>query len=120
MTSFSPHSLTHARELLGECRLLAFFRWCVQTEAGRNGEYPMACNLMVEELDSGLDLDTIFRGSQGRMGYQLQAEAIGENTFRIAFGYFAEPTCGDGAEWEVAFSDAGEVLHGSAHDHWDC
>lgn len=115
MTSLRQQSINQARTLLGDNRLLAFFRW---SEAASLHDDPMACRCMVRELDGGSDLDAVFAWNPEGTGFLLHAEALGGNRFRIEFGYNAGFLCGDGAEWEVTFSDAGEVLHGSAQNHW--
>ena len=70
----------------------------------------MAIDLMNAELDYEFEWDKLFELDEEGMGFNLEAEEIGDNTFSISFDCKVEEGVGDGGIWEVKFDDLGNVL----------
>ena len=109
------HLPSHSRHLLGSKRLRSFLRWSVQT-MDEEDEMP-ACTLAIQELKAQRPLADLFSDGSPH-GFSLRIEKVCINTFRIEFGCQAGPAAGNGGQWEVVFTRAGEVAAGRLVSRW--
>ena len=109
------HLPSHSRHLLGTKRLRSFLRWSVQT-MDEEDEMP-ACTLAIQELKAQRPLADLFSDGSPH-GFSLRIEKVCINTFRIEFGCQAGPAAGNGGQWEVVFTRAGEVAAGRLVSRW--
>jgi hypothetical protein len=88
-----------SRGIFCDQRAVAFFRGVRATGSAKDC---LAVTLINEELDTGVDLDTIFYTGEP-YGYSLEVSEKGPDLFRISFGCQAGPEAGDGGSWSVRF-----------------
>jgi hypothetical protein len=102
--------IAEAYQLLGGVRLLSFLRWAREPDV-------MACGLVNKALDEGAGLE-VLAGDGGEWGYVLEAEAIGDERYRIRFGCMEGRGDGDGGTWLVSFDAEGRVREGELVSAW--
>ena len=115
-TPFAMRAVTKvSRRDFGEKRLLSFLRWSLQT-LHMPGDI-LACTLVNKALDEGRTLGDLF-GTRSPDGYKLKISLLPDHTYRIEFGCHAGPEAGDGGEWEVVFTEEGDVKGGKLTSCW--
>lgn len=100
-----------ARNLLGDSRLRTFFK------VGRDFADGVAFDYMYEALARGEGLDILTR-LEGESGYVLGAQRLGENEFRIQFGYRSGDGWSDGAVWRVRYDPIGSIQDIDVESDW--
>jgi hypothetical protein len=121
-SSPTSRAAERARLLLGDDRVLAFLRWTRPAAELDDRPRPSACRFINDELEAGETLDQLFSTTTpgANNGYFLKAKWVRAGCCQIEFGCHAGMDCGDGGEWIVTFSDAGEVVEGEMTSFWMC
>ena len=105
--------MKRGRNLLGDERLLAFFRFIASEDEA------MAVSLVTSDQKEGSSIDDLF-ADEGDFGFTLQVEEISELIFEIYFGCIAGPDAGDGGQWTVTYDSDGNVVSAGGETMWMC